>query len=250
MSVEDIITKINSSEFSEFASKMKQKREENRLKRDNLAVGQIYEGRVTNITNFGAFVSLGFIDGLVHLKELSWKYIKSPEEIVSLNDIIRVQVISIENGKIALSRKALMPKIESLQEGDELLCSIVKKLDYAYIVDIGDYTALALTQNMSSKNYLVGEQVKCNVVSNMIDEKKHHKILVGNISSITEFVNSHVVGEHVLAEYITNIVGEKPNIVVSINGLKIDVPHSKVIDPYLSKITNGDIEPGRTLEFV
>jgi uncharacterized protein len=71
------------------------------------------EGRVTNVTNFGAFVDLGVHqDGLVHISELSHKYIQDAREAVKVGDIVKVKVIGVDQGmkRISLSMKALMPK--------------------------------------------------------------------------------------------------------------------------------------------
>ena len=77
------------------------------------------EGAVTNVTNFGAFVDIGVHqDGLVHVSELSTRFIKDPNEAVKVGQIVRVQVLSADptTKRIALSIKALrqgdLPKIK------------------------------------------------------------------------------------------------------------------------------------------
>jgi small subunit ribosomal protein S1 len=74
-----------------------------------LEKGDIVEGGVTNITNFGVFVDLGGIEGLVHLSELSWGRVEHPSEIVNVGDTVRVMVIEVseDKGRIALSIKQL-----------------------------------------------------------------------------------------------------------------------------------------------
>jgi small subunit ribosomal protein S1 len=75
-----------------------------------LNVGQIVKGRVVNIVDFGAFVDLGGVDGLIHISELAWKMVKHPSEIVSIGDEFEVLVksVDIERERIGLSRKALL----------------------------------------------------------------------------------------------------------------------------------------------
>jgi uncharacterized protein len=71
------------------------------------------EGAVTNVTNFGAFVDLGVHqDGLVHISELSHKYIQDAREAVRVGDIVKVKVIGVDAKmkRISLSMKALIPK--------------------------------------------------------------------------------------------------------------------------------------------
>jgi len=79
----------------------------------DLQEGMELEGRVTNVTNFGAFVDLGVHqDGLVHISELSHKYIQDAREAVKVGDVVKVKVIGVDQGmkRISLSMKALMPK--------------------------------------------------------------------------------------------------------------------------------------------
>jgi small subunit ribosomal protein S1 len=77
---------------------------------EELSVGQTVKGRVTNIVDFGVFLDLGGIDGLIHISELAWKMVEHPSEIVSMGDELEVMVknIDIERGRIGLSRKALL----------------------------------------------------------------------------------------------------------------------------------------------
>jgi small subunit ribosomal protein S1 len=74
--------------------------------------GEIRRGRVAGISNFGAFVDLGGADGLIHISELSWEPIKSPEEVLSVGDEIDVYILKVdrENLKIALSLRRLKPE--------------------------------------------------------------------------------------------------------------------------------------------
>lgn len=70
---------------------------------DNIEVGKEYEGKVRNLTNFGAFVDIGGVDGLVHISELSWKRIKHPSEVVQVGDILKVFVIDYDQSKDRIS---------------------------------------------------------------------------------------------------------------------------------------------------
>ena len=81
------------------------------LKFEDLKEGMILNGTVRNITDFGAFVDIGIKnDGLVHISEMSDKYIKSPNEVVSVGDIVKVVVIGIDNDKkkVKLSMKKVV----------------------------------------------------------------------------------------------------------------------------------------------
>jgi uncharacterized protein len=79
----------------------------------DLKEGMELEGAVTNVTNFGAFVDVGVHqDGLVHISELSHKYIHDARQAVKVGDIVKVKVIGVDSGmkRISLSMKAIMPK--------------------------------------------------------------------------------------------------------------------------------------------
>ena len=70
------------------------------LKFEDLRIGQILTGTVRNITDFGAFVDVGVKhDGLVHISQISDKFIKNPSEVVAIGDIVKVKVIDIDMDK-------------------------------------------------------------------------------------------------------------------------------------------------------
>ncbi len=80
----------------------------------DLKEGMVLEGSVTNVTNFGAFVDIGVHqDGLVHLSQMSNRFIRDPREAVKVGDVVQVKVISVEveTKRIGLSMKALLPSI-------------------------------------------------------------------------------------------------------------------------------------------
>jgi small subunit ribosomal protein S1 len=75
----------------------------------NLAEGQVLEGVVKNITDYGAFIDLGGVDGLLHITDISWRRINHPTEVVNVGDTVKVQVIRFnpENQRISLGMKQL-----------------------------------------------------------------------------------------------------------------------------------------------
>tara|TARA_B100000700_G_scaffold313860_1_gene399547 strand:+ start:2109 stop:3470 length:1362 start_codon:yes stop_codon:yes gene_type:complete len=99
-----------------------------------LTEGETRKGRVAGISNFGVFVDLGGADGLIHISELSWEPVKSPEDIVTVGSEIDVYVLRVdrENLKIALSLRRLQPEpwdeIESKFEVGQTVQGTVTKL--------------------------------------------------------------------------------------------------------------------------
>ena len=70
-----------------------------------LKVGDVIEGTVKNVTNFGAFIDLGGVDGLLHISEISWTRVDDPKKVLSIGDKVKVFVKDINGTKIALSCK-------------------------------------------------------------------------------------------------------------------------------------------------
>jgi small subunit ribosomal protein S1/4-hydroxy-3-methylbut-2-en-1-yl diphosphate reductase len=94
----------------------KQVVEEERGKRreetlSKLREGMVCEGKVRNITNYGAFVDLGGVDGLLHISEIAWTRVKHPSDVLNVGDTIQVAIIGIdrENNRISLSHRECMP---------------------------------------------------------------------------------------------------------------------------------------------
>jgi small subunit ribosomal protein S1 len=76
-----------------------------------LKVGECVNGEVTNVTEFGAFIDLGGVEGLVHVSEISWGRVRHPSDVVKVGDLVRAYVLNIDpsRGRIALSLKRLCP---------------------------------------------------------------------------------------------------------------------------------------------
>lgn len=70
-----------------------------------IAVGDVIEGSVKNVTDFGAFIDLGGIDGLLHISEMSWGRIENPKKVLNVGDVVKVFIKDINGTKIALSKK-------------------------------------------------------------------------------------------------------------------------------------------------
>lgn len=83
---------------------------------NNLVEGQVVQGVVTSLANFGAFVDLGGTDGLIHISELSWQRVRHPREVVQVGDQVEAYVLKLDraNNKIGLSLRRLQPDPWSL----------------------------------------------------------------------------------------------------------------------------------------
>ena len=70
---------------------------------DTIEVGEVYQGVVRNLTNFGAFVDIGGVDGLVHISELSWQRVRHPSDVLSVDEVIEVHVIDFDRERRRIS---------------------------------------------------------------------------------------------------------------------------------------------------
>lgn len=109
----------------------------------HLEKGQVLEGTVKNITSYGVFVDLGGVDGLIHITDLSWGRINSPEEVVKLDEKIKVVILDFDETKkrIALGLKQLTPHPwdqldPNLKVGDKVKGKVVVIADYGAFVEI------------------------------------------------------------------------------------------------------------------
>ncbi len=129
--------KRNRAIFSE-KSAVQERREEKKQKLvDELVEGAIVKGKVTGISSFGAFVDLGGADGLIHISELSWETIQSPESVVKIGDEVDVYVLKVdkETRKISLSLRRTKPTpwdtvSERFQVGQVVQATITKLTNF------------------------------------------------------------------------------------------------------------------------
>ena len=108
-----------------------------------LEKGQVLEGKVKNITNYGVFIDLGGVDGLVHITDLSWGRVSDPHEVVKLDQDIKVVILDFDDEKkrIALGLKQLMPHPwdnldTNLKVGDHIKGKVVVMADYGAFVEV------------------------------------------------------------------------------------------------------------------
>ncbi|MDO4281840.1 MAG: bifunctional 4-hydroxy-3-methylbut-2-enyl diphosphate reductase/30S ribosomal protein S1 [Peptococcaceae bacterium] len=112
---------------------------------DKIEEGQVLKGRVQRIANFGAFVDLGGVDGLLHISEMGWGRVKQPTDVVNVGDEIEVYVLSAdrEKGKISLSLKKLIENPwdnaeEKFPVGSVLKGKVVRIAPFGAFVSLAD----------------------------------------------------------------------------------------------------------------
>jgi small subunit ribosomal protein S1 len=111
----------------------------------SLAKGEVREGVISSIVNFGAFVDLGGVDGLVHVSELSWKHVDHPSEVVEVGQEVKVEVLDVdlERERVSLSLKATQedPWRQFAREhevGDTIEGRVTKLVPFGAFVEVDD----------------------------------------------------------------------------------------------------------------
>ena len=182
-----------------------------------LEVGTIIEGRVKNITDFGVFVDLGGIDGLLHITDLSWGRVNHPSEIINLNDKITVKVIEydLERKRVSLGLKQLTPHpwedIETkFPIGEVVKGKVVSLTNYGCFIELEPgieglihHSEISWTKHIKnpSEEYAMGDEVDAKVLSIDIEDRKislgvkqltpdpwdkiEEKFMVGTVHNVT-----------------------------------------------------------------
>jgi small subunit ribosomal protein S1 len=112
---------------------------------DRLEPGLVVEGQISNIVDFGAFVDLDGIDGLIHISELSWSHVNHPSQVLEIGDTVKVKVLDIDRDRqrISLGLKQTQEDpwqriVNTYSIGDELVGTVTKVVTFGAFVEILD----------------------------------------------------------------------------------------------------------------
>jgi len=154
---------------------------------EDLEVGDIKKGKVSSIVNFGAFVDIGGMDGLVHVSELSWRHVENPNEIVKIGDEVSIKVLEIDNDKerISLSIKQVTedPWLDfelSFNEEDIVEGEVTKVVPFGSFVTIGKgveglvHVSEISTDKVDSPELIlaIGQKVKVKIIELDIPKRR------------------------------------------------------------------------------
>ena len=153
-----------------------------------LEKGQVLEGVVKNITNYGVFIDLGGVDGLIHITDLSWGRVSDPKEIVELDQKINVVILDFDDEKkrIALGLKQLTPHPwdaldPNLKVGDHVKGKVVVMADYGAFIEIAPgveglihVSEMSWSQHLrSAQDFMkVGDEVEAVILTLDREERK------------------------------------------------------------------------------
>jgi ribosomal protein S1 len=142
-----------------------------------LKIGQVVEGTITGVVDFGAFVKFGDLEGLVHISELAWQRIENPKDIVKVGQRVTAKVISIDKGRVSLSIKQLqqdpwLEAVKKYQIGQKISGKIAKIMPFGVFVELDkDIQGLAHVMELSHEAIKSPEDVL------KIGEEKEFKII-------------------------------------------------------------------------
>ena len=155
---------------------------------EEIEIGSIMEGRVKNITDFGVFIDLGGIDGLLHITDLSWGRVNHPSEMIGLNDDITVKVIEYDadRKRVSLGLKQLTPHPWEEVDikypiGSTVKGTIVSLTNYGAFIEIESgveglihVSEISWTRHIKNpaEEYSMGDKVEAKVISIDSDERK------------------------------------------------------------------------------
>jgi small subunit ribosomal protein S1 len=151
-------------------------------------VGSIIEGKVRNLTEFGAFIEItGDIDGLIHVSDMSWtKRVKHPSEVLKKGDMVKARITNIDvaNQRVSLSIKEFLPNewdsfVERFAVGDTVDGKVVNVTDFGLFIDIyqgleglAHISEIDLPGGKLEDRYKVGQWVSARILRIEEDEKK------------------------------------------------------------------------------
>ncbi|AMK09877.1 30S ribosomal protein S1 [Pseudodesulfovibrio indicus] len=155
---------------------------------DTLEEGQVVQGKVKNITEYGVFIDLGGLDGLLHITDMSWKRIKHPKEMVNLGDDLELKILNFdrEGQKVSLGLKQLVPDpweniAEKYPEGSRFTGTITNLADYGAFVELENgveglvhISEMSWTRKLRHPSQMVkvGEEVEVIVLGVDQDKKR------------------------------------------------------------------------------
>jgi 4-hydroxy-3-methylbut-2-enyl diphosphate reductase len=186
-------------------------------KLSKLKIGDVVNGTVTGVVDFGVFVKFGDLEGLVHISELAWQRIENPKNLVHVGDTVQTKIIAIDKGRVSLSMKQLQSdpwqeSVKKYQIGQVVKGKISKIMPFGVFVELDkDIQGLAHLMELSHEPVKaaedvvkVGEEREFKIIS--IEPAEHRLGL--SIKQLTEAPKKEA-GAEASAEVSTETTEEK-----------------------------------------
>ena len=161
-----------------------------------ITIGQVIAGRVVNLTDFGAFVDIGGVDGMIHISNIDHRHVNHPSDILKVGDevMVRIDSIDVERERIALNRKAVLPDpwesfIENNNVGDLMEGVVTNVVDFGvFVAAPGGAQGLVHTSRMTSLGastprdmFREGDDVLVRIVG-INPEQQHIELSIDDVS--------------------------------------------------------------------
>ncbi len=197
---------------------------------EKLEKGQVIKGTISSIVDFGAFVDLGGVDGLIHISEISWEHINHPSEVVSVGQEVEVQVLDIDDkkGRVSLGLKQTQDdpwkqKVDGYEIGQVVNGKVSKILPFGVFIEFDDLEGLTHVSELSTEKVVnpkevveIGQEVEAKVIGIDLSRRRISLSLRQMVEESTEApvetkeetVEEPVVEEAAEAEEVTEITEE------------------------------------------
>jgi len=154
---------------------------------NSLSEGQVRTGTIRRVTDYGAFVDLGGIDGLLHVSEMSWTRVKHPSDVVKVGDQVQVQILklNLDQGRVSLGMRQIQPDpwhsvAEKYHVNDEIEGEVTRLVPFgAFVLLDGDIEGIIPNSELAHRRVAkpsdvveVGQQVKIKVIDVRADERR------------------------------------------------------------------------------
>ena len=152
---------------------------------ERIQVGDVVEGTVKNVTDFGAFIDLGGADGLLHISEMSWGRVENPKKVFKVGEVVKVFIKDINDKKIALSKKfedenPWKDAAEKYAVGNVVTGVVARMTDFGAFVEMAPGVDALLHVSQISKEHVekpsdvlnIGQEIEAKIVDFNEAEKK------------------------------------------------------------------------------
>lgn len=169
----DVSRKDNKLIFSEKEAT----RDDMQSRLSSLKVGQVVEGVVTGVIDFGAFVNVDGIEGLIHISEISWERVEDPRKYVKMGEVVKAKIIAIDKDRLSLSIKQMvedpwLSEVKQFKKGDIVQGKITRITPFGAFVELSPAVeALVHVSEMSDDESIDPEKLF------KLNEKKQFKVL-------------------------------------------------------------------------
>ena len=177
---------------------------------ERIQIGDVVEGKVKNVTDFGAFIDLGGVDGLLHISEMSWGRIESPKKVFKVGDTVKAFIKDIQGEKVALSMKfpdqnPWADAEEKFAVGNIVTGKVARMTDFGAFVELVPGVDALLHVSQIAREHIekpadvlkVGQEIEAKIVDFNLNDKKISLSIKALLAPVAEEEAAEEVQEEV-----------------------------------------------------